>query len=133
MMLFLIPVALFFQCKPAEKSSPELNLPADFETFFERFHSDSLYQIQHITFPLKGQRKTRGGELDMMLPVTWQQEDWVMHKPFNDHGGTFTRTYYPVGPVIIEKIQDQNQFFSMERRFVKIDGEWYLIYYGLDD
>ena len=124
---------LSWNCKPSPEKTLENPLPEDFLVFFDRFHTDSLYQMQHITFPLEGERKASGSQIDIMLPYTWEQEEWVMHKPFQDFGGTFDRSYEALGPVIIEKIQDRNGFFRMERRFARISHEWHLIYYGLKD
>jgi hypothetical protein len=130
--LLLLILIAFSQCKPApEKKVDILPLPEDFEVFFDHFHKDSLFQIEHITFPLEGVKKVNDGPGNILVPVHWQQDEWVLHKAFNDFDGSFTRTYRQVGPVIIEYITDQNDFFSMERRFAKIDGEWHLIYYAL--
>ena len=109
------------------------SLPADFESFYNTFHSDSLFQIDHINFPLDGATKAKGNNIDMMIPVKWEKADWIMHKPFNDHNNTFVRKFYMIGPVVVEKISDQNQFFSMERRFNKFDNEWFLIYYAVSN
>ena len=39
-------------------SAPEVSAPAelsnDFQVFYELFHRDSSYQMEHITFPLEG-------------------------------------------------------------------------------
>lgn len=34
----------------------DARLPADFVEFYRRFHSDSLYQIEHINWPLAGKQ-----------------------------------------------------------------------------
>ena len=134
---FLLAIGLIFlfQCKQPQEAVPEssASLPEDFELFFEKFHVDSLFQVQHIQFPLDGARKATASNLDLMIPVKWDRESWIMHKPFNDHNGTFTRTFYHVGPVVIEKISDKNQFFSMERRFARLDNDWNLIYYSVSN
>ena len=124
---------IFFQCKPSKPDAAieEVKLPEDFAAFYNNFHTDSTYQINHITFPLEGVQNANEGKIDILLPIKWEREDWVLHKAFNDHNGTFTRTYELAGPIIIEKISDANNFFAMERRFAKLSGEWHLIYYGL--
>lgn len=119
-------------CKPdSQKEQAVQSLPADFELFFEKFHTDSLFQLAHIVFPLEGIKKINGGPGDVLVPIHWNPDEWIMHRPFNDYNRMFTRSYRIIGPVIVEYITDNNQFFSMERRFAKIDGEWHLIYYGL--
>jgi len=119
-------------CK--QKKEPlvlDQTLPDEFIVFYEKFHSDSLFQINHINFPLEGARKASGNNIKLMIPFKWELTNWLLHKPFDDHNATFERKYFKVGPVIIEKIQDRNNFFAMERRFSKVQGEWYLIYYSV--
>ena len=121
----------FIQCKsPKNDQAENLSLPEDFRAFYNQFHTDSLFQLEHITFPLDGVEKANDGPVDILLPIKWKKEDWVLHKPFNDHNGSFERSYSIVGPVIIENISDKNDFFAMERRFALIDNEWHLIFYG---
>jgi hypothetical protein len=115
-----------FSCKnkgnPAEEVS---TIPDDFYPFYDRFHSDSLFQMDHIIFPLTGEpaeEALKGHEW------TWGREDWVMHHTFDDKG-TFKRDWYAINSVIIEKISDSSGRFTMERRWAKIGDEWSLIYY----
>jgi len=122
---------LFLSCKPSIKQIENESLPEDFVEFFNLFHTDSLYQLEHISFPLEGVQKANDGPGDILVPINWEKNSWIMHKAFNSHNGSFERTFKIVGPIIIEEINDKNQFFSMERRFAKIRSEWHLIYYGL--
>lgn len=122
----------FLQCRQAEKKEEtDQMLPEDFEIFYDKFHEDSTFQLSHIQFPLEGAKEASGGTVDLMVPVKWNKEDWTMHKTFNAYGGTFKREFYQIGPVVIEKIHDKGGYFSMERRFTKMNGEWILIYYSV--
>ncbi|NNF36669.1 MAG: hypothetical protein HKN68_21385 [Saprospiraceae bacterium] len=125
-MLSIMIVFTAFSCK--NKSNPEVEgvtIPEDFYPFYDRFHNDSLYQMDHIIFPLTGEpaEETLKGQ-----EWTWPKEDWVMHKPFDDKG-TFKRDWYAINSVIVEKISDSSGRFTMERRWAKMGGEWNLIYY----
>ena len=55
LILFSITLTLL-SCKQKEAASEALGdtLPEDFVTFYERFLQDSLYQMEHINFPLEG-------------------------------------------------------------------------------
>ena len=112
--------------KQAPEKSNESFLSAEFEQFYEQFHTDSSYQIDHIIFPLEGMTYDEDNNSIVKL---WTPENWIMHKPFDDMGGTFTRSYTEFGGIISEKIIDDRNISNMERRFSKIQGEWSLIYY----
>lgn len=129
LLLFIIIVA----CKPVSKTNNSLSenetvngLPDDFLSFYDKFHSDSIYQIEHIVFPLEG---VMYDEDNQKLKKVWSQENWTIHKNFDTYGGTFNRSYTEFGGIISEKIVDNNKISSMERRFSKMGGEWHLIYY----
>lgn len=106
-------------------------LPNDFVLFFNRFHEDTAYQMNHITFPLAGMPPTTGtGDTIMQERFFWQRANWTKHKPFNDPGGDFDHWYLVLNERIIEHwIQLKGTNMYMKRRFAKLDDEWYLIYY----
>ena len=112
-----------------ENTSIEENesfLSEEFTDFYDRFHSDSLYQLEHIVFPLEGRTYD---ESNKPIAKSWTIENWVLHKPFNDMGGTFSRSYTEFGGIISEKIIDDRNISNMERRFSKINNKWHLIFY----
>ena len=97
-------------------------LPEDFLAFYHDFHKDSLFQLEHIVFPLEGKRPDTTGVL------TWQKESWIMHRSFKDMGA-FTRKFTNMNGIVIENIEDNSGQYNMERRWSKLAGEWNLIYY----
>lgn len=101
-----------------------VELDSSFIKFYNRFHSDSLYQLEHIQFPLKKNSQGLFGE-------KWDEENWIIHNQFSDMGGMFKRDLTPLGPLVIEKIIDANGFFEMERRFAELSDGWKLIYYDV--
>ena len=126
----LILILIFFiSCQ--EKRGNDANavqIPDDFYSFYKKFHLDSIYQIDHIVFPLEG----TPAPTDEMLSTTnfmWQKSDWKLHKPFEDMDGSFVREFRYYNGIVIEIIQDRMGYFEMKRRFSKIQGEWHLIYY----
>lgn len=100
-------------------SSTVVEIPADFPDFYERFHTDSLYQIDHIIWPLS--KKPDGSK--------WTQEDWIMHKPFDNSSGEFTRDLDNFEGIITETIRHNQGWFQMQRTFTQMDEEWVLINY----
>lgn len=103
-------------------------LSDDFSNFYIRFHEDSLYQINHISWPLEG----LPAKLDSIAgqDFKWQKEDWVLHRPFDPTSQTYVRSFDKISPdVIVEYIQDRNGQFGMMRRFARLGDDWNLIYY----
>lgn len=130
---FLLVLGVFSGCKSKEQQSELPGLPEDFEVFYEKFHTDSAFQMEHIIFPLEGHARMMENQIEIINPITWEENDWTLHQPFNDYGGTFTRKYIMTDDVVIEKINDKSGFFKMERRFAKLGDDWTLIYYGANN
>src|SRR5687768_18004193 len=55
-------------------------LPDDFVAFFDRFHADSQFQMDHIIFPLEGLPNSTG-DSDTVITERfyWQRADWKKH------------------------------------------------------
>ena len=110
----------------------EQSLPDDFHSFYDKFHTDSTFQLERIIFPLKGMGKASDTS-STIEEITWQQEEWKIHGPFNNQNGTFERVFTNVAGIVTEYIASTNGLFSMEKRYAKLGGEWHLIYYqGLE-
>lgn len=94
--------------------------PAGFDAFYNKFHQDSLYQMNHILFPLKVKD-------DQSL---WQAEDWeIHHNPLQDTVNV-RRKINSMSGLVIEVIYHVQGFFLIERRFMPTgEGEWQMIYY----
>jgi len=143
-LLFLIPVIAFISCNNDSKSKVQdenkikadtsLNeLPKDFTEFYTRFHSDSVFQMAHITFPLEGAIRAPEEETDSMIPYRWRKDKWQLHHEFDSYNNIFTRRFYLFSDnLIIEKITGVNDLFKMERRFGKLHDGWNLIYYSVN-
>lgn len=106
-------------------------MPEGFTEFYQRFHADSLFQIEHIVFPLQG----LPDDADSLTIVTdnfrWQMEDWRMQRPFDFEMSDFRREILPVNEnMVVEKIVHTSGEMGMVRRFAKVAGEWHLIYYA---
>lgn len=129
---FSLLIILSLACTPRTNTAPiaeeetGLVTSEEFIKFYDKFHTDSLYQIKHIIFPLEGHIYNEDNEKEK---ISWTLENWKLHKAFDDMGGTFTRSYSEFGGIISEKILDDRNISSMERRFSKIQNEWHLIYY----
>ena len=106
----------------------ENSLPEDFHKFYNQYHTDSLFQLEHTVFPLKGLARS-ADTTKVAEEIFWERENWIQHKPFNDQNGTFERTFTNIGGIISEQITANEGLFSLEKRYAKLSGEWHLIYY----
>lgn len=106
----------------------EYSLPDDFHTFYDRFHSDSIFQMDRVIFPLAGVVQ-EGDTLLTLVEKQWLKKEWKIHKPFDNHGGTFERAFTNTKGIITETIIGNGGMFSLEKRYSKLAGDWHLIYY----
>ena len=114
--------------QPAD--SPQA-MPAGFADFFEQFHRDSIYQMAHITFPLEGIPANADSATVAGDSFRWPAATWVLHRPFNDMDGQFSRQFIPMSDdFVIEQIKGVNDQYGMQRRFSRREDGWYLIYYA---
>ena len=106
-------------------------LPADFRDFYEKFHTDSLYQISHIAFPLKGLPVNVDSAMIARDTFRFLLSDWIMHRPVDFDKGEFIQIVTPMADVMVtERIIKSDNTFGIERRFAKLsNNEWSLIYY----
>ncbi len=133
----LVFMSVFTACrKPLTATSgqnDQLQLPADFDKFYEKFHSDSLYQLAHIQFPLDGLPLNVDSLTQANDDYSWSAENWIMHHDPIGEDPNIMRTFSfsPLGDnIIIEQVVDKSNGFGTERRFYKQGDEWILIYYS---
>lgn len=109
-----------------DKEVEEVVLDGEFVKFYNEFHKDSMFQLDHIAFPLQNNHDESIGEF-------WNRENWVRHNTFTDMDGMFRRDFEVLGNIVIEKIIDANGFFEMERRFANLSAGWNLIFYTVEN
>ncbi len=134
----LVLILLTLSCKRQEKvPSPAVEqrteelkeFPAGFMDFYERFHTDSVYQIEHINFPLPG-LPAHVDSTQNYDYFRWQQKDWKMMHLLAPDEQEFQQSFYvPYDQVVIDYIYTTGGAFLMERRFAASGSDWRLIYY----
>lgn len=110
--------------KPSDDKSPSLNRAENFEKFYQRFLTDSLFQISRVNFPLKGK------QIHIHGASGWKKEKWVMIKA---KASEVDKTIYNVKTSrkedsYFEGIYCKNCGFSFEMEYRLINGKWYLVY-----
>ncbi len=104
----------------------ECSVQEDFDEFFLKFHSDSMFQMNRIIFPLEGFR-SEGEEIDSAF--YWNKEDWVLHENTHIDTTIFTEEKVVSETEIIHKVYIKDSGFYIERVFNLINCKWYLVYY----
>jgi Domain of unknown function (DUF4348) len=135
--LFVI-LSLSTSCKKNAKAkemiiTPEQAqaLPADFIDFYKKFHSDSLFQVAHIQFPLEGYPSQVDEKTIAEGTFRWTADTWRMHRMEAFTDSVFTRKFEsPLPEMVMETIKQRNSPFAMYRRFYKRGTDWTLIYYS---
>ena len=137
---FFVVITLFSACKNQPQTGTQaeevvktsVQLPQDFLTFYEKFHRDSLYQVEHVVWPLQGDTSEQIDSTHYKKAATrWQPESWRMQR-LDYNPNDYIRDVQMLGDVIvIERIRAKSANYGIERRFAKQpDGEWALIYYS---
>ena len=132
--LVFIPLLIFLIASCGKKQPTQIiantyeSLDPDFKTFYNKFLSDSIFQMSHIVFPLEGNITDSEGN-----PSTWDASSWDLHQPYDDASDEFTRTFENVGDMMtLELIRHKELPYIIERRYAKLLGEeWYLVYYRI--
>ena len=131
-MMTLIFIFLMAACKPAtpRQQSPPVPHTQGFDAFYTSFHTDSLYQMSHILFPLEGLPEAMD-TTHLGATYYWKKETWHLHHPFNPEDTTFERQFQIIDSSLIrEVIVHLMSGYRMERRFSFTGEEWQLIYYS---
>ena len=140
-MLRLIPFfVLLFACgKNRQPAAPEVaaggrELPKDFLDFYEKFLTDTAYQMAHIQWPLAGEETTQvvDSAQAVKTPMQWQRESWDLHRPMSLKDDSYKHEWQMLGDVlVIERVREQTTGMYIERRFAKIgNDDWQLIFYS---
>lgn len=127
--VFLVVFAVsFFYMKSQQGGKLEVE---DFDTFYEKFLTDSTFQMSRINFPLQGW-SSNADSLQLAEGFFWKKSEWAVHKKVGNEND-FKR-HMNVSDVLIKEIfymNVSNGNIGYERRFmVNEKGEWYLIFYA---
>jgi hypothetical protein len=120
--LTVISILLGFYIKSVSSDHLE-----SFETFNIRFHSDSVFQISRINFPLEGKL------VDGFEKQNWNSENWkLMKTPVTDKISLsgYKHSLRKTDEEVIEKFWIDNSGFKVERKFKRINGKWFLVFHA---
>lgn len=102
-------------------------LPESFDEFNKRFHSDSLFQVSRVDFPIEG-KHVAGFE-----QYNWTRKNWqFLAIPVAEKTeiGEYQHSLVKTDTLITERFWIDNSGFEVERQFKLIKNKWFLIYYN---
>ncbi|POY38078.1 hypothetical protein C3L50_12445 [Flavobacterium alvei] len=103
------------------------NHSENFEDFNRKFHSDSIFQLSRINFPIEGKL------IEGFEKQNWTSKNWELMKiPVSEKSllPKYKHSVRKTDEVVVEKFWIDNSDFLVERKFKEIDGKWFLIYYN---
>ena len=113
-----------------EEGAPEAPFQ-EFADFYDRFHQDSVFQMERTLFPLPGLPREADRALIASGRYRWTPETWTLQRPINLQKSNFKRELIPVTKdLIIEKLVQPEYNLQIERRFSRLEDGWHLIYYA---
>ncbi|MCS6928358.1 MAG: DUF4348 domain-containing protein [Saprospiraceae bacterium] len=130
----------FAACRERQSAPPIASplegkdIPADFVAFYQKFHADSVFQVQHISWPLAGltTEPAPDGTLSSK-PIYWERENWRFQRAVDFSKGEFKQHLHALeGRYVVEVIAyAAASHYALERRFMRrSDGSWELVYYA---
>ena len=104
---------------PKKKAKAE-----DFDKFYDRFHTDSAFQLSRVKFPLKG------GEVGLDKTTPYTRQNWQMMRTriYDVDKSQYKVEYTKTETTFKQRVWVEGSGFSTECRFELIDGLWFLVY-----
>jgi hypothetical protein len=104
-----------------------------FEEFYDKFLTDSTFQMSRIIFPLQGRPKFVDS-LTHKDEFYYSADTWVMHKKIDlSDTKKFNRKFTDSGFGVIKEIiemKEGNDLLFIERRYRQDNKQWFLMFYG---
>lgn len=122
----LAAIILFSMLMSCQNKKAESFEKESFNEFNKRFHSDSVFQISRVDFPIDGVGVS-GFERH-----NWTKTNWKFLKIPVAETTTienYQHSLVKTDTTITEKFWIENSGFEVERQFKLIDNKWFLIYY----
>jgi len=96
----------------------------NFDKFYDRFHTDSAFQMSRIKFPLGGGYHTVDNS------TKWTAENWhlMTTRVYDIDKNKYKATYSKTETTFTQKIWIDSAGLFVECRFELVDGKWFLVY-----
>ncbi len=126
-----------------KKVPPKVILEKEkFNDFYNRFYSDSNFQISRILFPLPGANSdviygdavVKDQVNDTFLiknnKYYWQKKGWIPLKTLHGHNKEFIKTIEKDNDIIREQIRSRDTDWVITNEFSLIGTKWMLTYHS---
>lgn len=136
LLLFVLLLSLVIGCNNGQKQPNNL-IKEDFNSFYKKFYSDSVFQLSRIIFPLQGKHyKSDEGAFESEELAYWKKEDWkIITNVFPDNDtvikidrDTYRRRITKMDTLVIEKVFIENSGYHILQKYTIKNGKWYLGY-----
>jgi hypothetical protein len=120
--ILLVLIVFIFSLKSKFQKENE-----NFDTFNVNFHSDSIFQMSRINFPIRGQL------IDGFENHDWNAKNWqfiTTEVGSKNLPKEFREKVIKTDSLVIENIWIENSGFKLERQFKKMNSQWFLTYYN---
>jgi hypothetical protein len=132
--IFLAAFLISIGCQHKNKKSSNLNVKPTktetnekFDEFNIRFHSDSIFQISRIDFPIEGL------SVSGFDKHKWTKQNWeFMIIPVSEKNkiDDYEHSLIANDTLVIERFWIPDSGFEVERQFKLIRNKWFLVYYN---
>jgi hypothetical protein len=111
-------------------SQANKTISENFENFYNRFTSDSTFQISRVVFPLKGAKYYFDNDLKADS-TPWIKDKWEFCTTniYKIDTSKYKTNLLRNGFDIKKEVWIQNSGFFMERDFKLINGKWFQVYF----
>ena len=118
---FLLGLLSVSACRSARVATAD----EGFDTFYDRFMTDSTFQLERIRFPLPGQKFTEQIEDST---YQWSREGWQMLSEPQIDAAHFTRNLAVTDTLATDEIAGKNSGFYFKMVYRPVKRKWHLVY-----
>lgn len=142
-LFFIFCQMIYLNCTADTKQNHQQPIADEnFNDFYKKFYIDSLFQASRVIFPLKGFNSDEYDEElgDKNPPYFWKKKDWsfltTLEKDYlkvdkKDWVEEYRKVIkYNKDSTVLEKVYIVDSGYIVERKFKKLKGKWFLIFYS---
>ena len=111
----------FTSCKTANVTTAN----EDFREFYQRFLTDSSFQLQRVQFPLPGEKVSAETQDST---YRWTEDEWIMLQEFELDTTQYKRDLHVTDTLAVDEIYTPGAGFYFKMVFEPVKRKWHLVY-----